>query len=236
MKMLLLSNSTMPGKPYFEWAKPHLSAFLKQISGEVVFIPFAGVTFSYDEYYGIVKEVFYSLNVNMAGLHQSLNMIESIESASAIIIGGGNTFHLLNELYINDLMGVIQRRVRSGVPYIGWSAGSNVVGPTIKTTNDMPIVQPQSFDALNLVPFQVNPHYTELTIPNHGGESRAQRLMEFLQVNQKATVIALPEGALLEIGEKSVNLKGTHSAKIFRFGKEILEVTSTDDLDWLLNL
>ena len=125
--------------------------------------------------------------------------VKEIESADAIIVGGGNTFHLLKQLYDNGTLWAIRERVLAGVPYIGWSAGSNVACPTIRTTNDMPIVEPSRLDAMRLVPFQINPHYTDEVLPNHGGETRAQRIAEFTKVNPGVVVIGLREGSALRV-------------------------------------
>ena len=172
MEMLLLSNSTMPGKPYLDWAKGHLNEFLGRNYKTGIFIPFAAVTFSYEEYYELVKKEFLKYGVRVESLHLASDMKNAIMEREVIIVGGGNTFQLLNKLYQFDLIQIIQSKIQQDTPYIGWSAGSNIVCPSIKTTNDMPVVQPPSFKALNLVPFQINPHYTDKTITGHGGESR----------------------------------------------------------------
>jgi len=236
MKMLLLSNSTMPGQPYFEWTKSYVKEYLKEEVNKLMFVPFAGVAVSYDDYYRSVREAFKSFGYEVEGIHLTGNMVGSIRLAEGIIIGGGNTFHLTHQLFENDLMEIIANRVKEGVPFIGWSAGSNIACPTIMTTNDMPVVQPGSFRALDLVPFQINPHYTEATIPGHGGESRDQRILEFLEINKSETVVGLPEGTLLEIQGSKIELKGSRNAKIFQYGKKPIEISKDDDIDWLLNL
>ena len=140
------------------------------------------------------------------------------KTAGAIVVGGGNTFCLLDRLYKHGLLELIRKRVLEGVPYVGWSAGSNVACPTIRTTNDMPIVEPPSLNALGLIPFQINPHYTDATLPNHGGETRAERLAEFLEMNPGMTVIGLQEGSMLKVEGDGIELLGTKAAKVFRKG------------------
>ncbi len=160
--------------------------------------------------------------------------LEAVQSAEAIAIGGGNTFHLLRELYETGLIESIKARVEAGVPYIGWSAGSNVACPTIRTTNDMPIVEPQSFSALNLVPFQINPHYTDEQLTNHSGETREQRLAEFLKANTGATVVGLREGSILRIEGERIKLLGEKTARVFKSGEEAKEYKPADSLEFLL--
>jgi dipeptidase E len=223
-ELLLLSNSTMPGEQYFAWAKTHVKDFLgNQQNGELLFIPYAGVTLSFEQYESITQRAFSQIGFKLKSIHHADNPIEAIENAAAIVIGGGNTFQLASLLQTNNLIAPTRNKVMNGTPYIGWSAGSNIACPTIMTTNDMPIVQPQSFDALNLVPFQINPHYTEATLQNHGGESREQRVKEYLQLNKTATVIGLPEGSLLHVGGNQVEVKG----------KEVKILSHNNDSRWV---
>ncbi len=236
MKMLLLSNSTMHGQAYFEWAIPHVCEFLKADVSRVLFIPFAGVTFSNDEYTKAVKDVFNSVGFEVEGIHQSQDMKETIKKAEAIMVGGGNTFHLISNLIKFNLIESIRKKVLEGASYIGWSAGANITCPTIKTTNDMPIIQPTSFDAMKLIPFQINPHYTKATIPNHTGESRDQRINEYLEINRGSTVVGLPEGTLLEIDGSGIEFKGTHTGKVFQYKKEPVSISQGSDISWLLDL
>lgn len=187
MKLLLLSNSTIKGEPYLGWPKKYLNEYLAGIE-KVLFVPYAGVTFSYDEYTAAVQNALGN-NISVTGIHQVEDKVKAIEEAKCIAVGGGNTFHLLAKMQSEGLIGPIRRAVQVGVPYIGWSAGSNVACPTIMTTNDMPIIQPSSFSALALTYFQINAHYTEKVIEGHGGESRKQRLDEFLEVNKETSVV-----------------------------------------------
>lgn len=214
-RLLLLSNSTMVGEQYLGWPEHHIKDFLKDVK-KVLFIPYAGVTISYDEYAKVVSERFNNFGYHVDSIHQ-INS-DDISGYGAIIIGGGNTFQLAHQLQKNNLMKRIRREVDNGMPYIGWSAGANIACPTIMTTNDMPIVEPVSFDGLGLVPFQINPHYTEATIPNHGGESRDMRIKEFVSLNKNSTVVALPEGSLLRCEKNELHFYGVGPCKLFSQG------------------
>jgi len=179
-----------------QWCSSTIISFVKDPSS-VIFIPYAGVGFSYDDYTKKVNHALSSFDIQVTNLDNFDDKKNALKDSSAIFVGGGNTFHLLKMLQQLDLVETIQQVVANGVPYVGWSAGSNIASPTICTTNDMPIVEPKSFDSLSLIPFQINPHYTEKSIPDHGGESRIQRLTEFLAVNPDQKVIALPESSYL---------------------------------------
>ncbi len=236
MQYLLLSNSTMPGQAYFEWPKKHVISFLGNAPLKLMFIPFAGVTFSYDEYFQSVKKAFESMGYHLESIHLHENKMKAIEEAEGIVVGGGNTFHLLSQLYHFELIELIRQKVESGTPFIGWSAGSNIAGPTIKTTNDMPIIEPPSFKAINFVPFQINPHYTEKTIDGHGGESRDQRILEFLEVNKESKVIGLPEGMFVQRKNDELILGGTGSAKLFEWNKKPVDLPLGDKINRFINL
>lgn len=218
MELLLLSNSTMPGEPFFEWPKPYVSAFLQGRS-RVAFVPFAAPEDQQDAYAGKVIEVFSGMGATLFSLHREPDPMRALEDANVIAIGGGNSFLLLRTLYRTQLVRAIAEKVRAGTPYLGWSAGSNVACPTIMTTNDMPIVEPPSLRAMHLVPFQINPHYTESTIPGHGGESRGQRIAEFLALNPALDVVGLREGSLLHVKNGQVELHGKDMT-LFRAGRE----------------
>jgi len=140
------------------------------------------------------------------GIHQFDDAVTAVNNAKAIVIGGGNTFHLLHQLYENDLLSAINEKVNLGIPYIGWSAGSNVAGTSICTTNDMPIIEPSSFTALNLVPFQLNPHYTDFNPPGHNGETREQRLAEFMVINPEMPIVGIVEGSALKLKNDKLSL------------------------------
>ncbi|HEX6643985.1 MAG TPA: dipeptidase PepE [Gemmatimonadales bacterium] len=218
MRLLLLSNSTNPGERYLVWPRPHITDFLGR-ARKLFFIPYAGVRMHPDDYTRAVQEALGSA-VEVRGAHACADPAAELEQADAIAVGGGNTFQLLARLYADGLLDPIRKRVRTGLPYVGWSAGSNVASPTIRTTNDMPIVEPPSFAALGLVPFQINPHYTEARLPNHGGESRPERIAEFLELNQQAQVVGLREGTGLRIEGKKVSLVGNEPLVLFRYGAE----------------
>ncbi|MCB0736203.1 MAG: dipeptidase PepE [Bacteroidetes bacterium] len=223
MRLLLLSNSTMPGQPYFDWPKPHVKAFLGQAVKEILFVPFAAVTISFNEYEQAFANAVEPLGYKVRGIHKEADMVAAVESAEVIAVGGGNTFQLVKMLHENELIEAINRVVKNGTPYMGWSAGSNVACPTVKTTNDMPIVYPPSFDGINLVNFQINPHFTNQTIPNHGGETRSQRLKEFMQVNQEIVVYGVPEGAFLKVEGDKLSYHGTGLLQKMQFGRETEE-------------
>jgi dipeptidase E len=191
-KLLLLSNSTQAGGKWLEIWRVQITNFLKESKvNKITFVPFAGVTFSWDDYTSKVRSALTDFTVE--GLHETTDMKQAIATTDAIIIGGGNTFNLLHNLQKNDLLDVIKERVTNGVPYVGWSAGSNVATPDIGTTNDMPIIWPVTDKALGLVPFNINPHYNEWKAPNQQGESRGDRLKEAVLVRRRP-IVALAEG------------------------------------------
>ena len=202
MRLLLFSNSTNAGEEYLGYAMPYINEFLAKISGPGIFIPFAGISLGMDKYYTMVKLKFDAINIKIQSIHNVSNMVQSINEANFIVVGGGNTFCLLKELQTLGLMDPIRERVQDGIPYIGWSAGSNVTSPTIKTTNDMPIVEPDNFKALQLIPFQINPHYIDFKMEDHAGETREMRIEEFILANKDLYVAGLREGTLLACGDK----------------------------------
>jgi dipeptidase E len=213
LNLLLLSNSTNYGEPYMQWCSSTITSFVKDPSS-VIFIPYAGVGFSYDDYTKKVNHALSSSDIQVINLDNFDDKKNALKDSSAIFVGGGNTFHLLKMLQQLDLVETIQQVVANELPYVGWSAGSNIASPTICTTNDMPIVEPKSFDSLSLVPFQINPHFTEKSIPDHGGESRIQRLTEFLAANPDQKVIALPESSYLVSNRNQLIYNGKSDGKI----------------------
>ena len=234
-RLLLLSNSINYGRGFLEHAVADIKAFLGAQVKRVLFVPFAGVARSYDEYAAAVSGRFEEMGYALDSIHRAADPVEAVRGAEAIAVGGGNTFHLLRELYETALVESIRERVEvGGVPYIGWSAGSNVACPTISTTNDMPIVEPQSFKALNLVPFQINPHYTDEQLTAHSGETREQRIAEFLKANPEVTVIGLREGSSLRIEGQTLELLGEKTARIFKSNDAALEISPAEALDFLL--
>ena len=231
MQLLLISNSTLYGGGYLDHAETEIRDFLGDVK-RVLFVPYA--LQDRDAYAATAKARFAKMGYDMSSIHEAKEPVRSIEDTDAIFIGGGNTFRLLKNLYDFDLLEPIRSRVAAGTPYIGSSAGSNVAAPTIKTTNDMPIVQPPSFDALNLVWFQINPHYLDADKNStHMGETREQRLLQYLEEND-TPVAALREGAMLRIENGVTLLKGSSGARIFRRGLEPVEMSPGDQLDALL--
>ena len=199
-RLLLLSNgSELLGQNPSESARRAVAEFLGRYVTRVLFVPFAAVLFSEDEYLARVRAHFLRMGYEVDSLHTATDVLGSVERAEAIAVGGGNTFHLLRGLYRAGVVELIRERVRGGMPYVGWSAGSNVACPTIKTTNDMPIVEPPTLNALGLVPFQINPHYTDARLEGHMGETRDERLEEYTQANPRVPVIGLREGTMLRI-------------------------------------
>ena len=228
MRLLLLSNSTMPGEPFFQWPRPYVQAFLEG-KKRLAFVPFAAPEDQQDAYVEKVKAVFAEMEIELLPLHREKDPSKLLAEADAIAVGGGNSFLLLRQLYRSGLLKAIPEAVKKGMPYLGWSAGSNVACPTIMTTNDMPIVEPPALRAMHLIGFQINPHYTEAIIPGHGGESRDQRLAEFLALNPQMPVVGLYEGSLLHVdgGRMTVEGKGL---KLFRKGKDVGEYPGGTEL------
>jgi dipeptidase E len=232
--LLLISNSTLHGSGYLD----HCTDEIKKILGDkknVLFIPFArpgGIT--HDEYTKIARERFEKMGFKLKGVHEFKSPKDAVKSAESIFIGGGNTFVLLSGLYKADILDEIRNKVKNGTPYIGTSAGSNVACKSIKTTNDMPIVYPPSFDALGLAPFNINPHYLDPD-PNstHKGETRETRIKEFHFFNSDY-VVGLREGAMLHVVGDKITLKGTTGARIFKDDIEPKECKPGDSLDFLL--
>jgi len=226
-RLLLISTSTVFGTRYLE----HAFAELRGTFGparRVLFIPHA--LQDRDSYFAKARPAFAELGYALDSLHEAADAPRAIEAAEAVFCGGGNTFRLLKALDELGVLPLLRRRVAEGLPYSGASAGSNLACPTIRTTNDMPIVQPASFDALSLVPFQINPHYLDPAPGStHMGETRETRIREFHEENA-TTVVGLREGAMLRVEGDSVLLKGTAGARIFRRGQEPVEVVPVAEL------
>lgn len=235
MKLLLISNSTNAGEAYLEYPKQNIADFLEKYGvKQVLFIPYAAVTFSYDDYQKKVQDRFAEFSVVVDSVHLHKDPVKAVEEAQAIVVGGGNTFHLLKTMQDNKLMEPIRKKVQSGTPYIGWSAGSNVTCPTICTTNDMPIVEPQSFKALNLIPFQINPHYLDAHPDGHAGETREQRIMEYIAANQDMHVAGLREGCMFLIEGDKMSLIGPKPVRLFKYGEEPREMQPNEHFSQLL--
>ena len=230
-RLLLISNSTLFGSGYLDHAEAEIRDFLSDVK-RVLFVPFA--LYDRDDYAATAQKRFARMGYELSSIHTGTDPRKAVEDTEAIFIGGGNTFRLLKALYDLDLIDPIRRRVTAGMPYIGSSAGSNVAAPTIKTTNDMPIVEPPSFDALNLVWFQINPHYLDADKNStHMGETREQRLVQYLEEND-TPVAGLREGAMLRLQDNITLLKGSTGARIFRRGFAPVETLPGDQLDALL--
>jgi len=234
MKLLLISNSTMPSEPYLDYPKNEIKQFLGEKPVTAVFIPYAAVTFSYDTYCGKVEERFAEIGHQIVGIHTFKNPVKAIWDAKAIVVGGGNTWQLVRMLHDLKLMNPIREKAFGGTPYIGWSAGSNVACPTLRTTNDMPIIDPKGFDCTGLIPFQINPHYLDKNPEGHGGETREQRIEEFLEINPEIYVAGLREGTMFKLENGKLELIGNRSCRIFKKGDEPLELNSENDFSFLL--
>lgn len=234
MKLLLISNSTNAGEEYLSHCIEDIKVFLGDDKKSILFIPYAAVTFSYDEYEKKVKQKFKLIGHDIVSIHNLKDEIEAVEKAEVIVVGGGNTFVLTNKLQELGLINLIREKVLSGVPYIGWSAGSNIACPTIRTTNDMPVVEPKSFNVFNLVSFQINPHYLDSHPDGHAGETREMRIEEYLEMNKDVYVVGLREGTMLKIIEDSIELIGKRKARIFKYGETPKELGIEDEFNFLI--
>lgn len=233
-KMLLLSNSTSHGYGWLEHAEDLIKDFFKKDVKTFLFIPYAAVSFTYDEYEEKLSTKFAEFGYDVKSIHQFEDKVAAVKNAEAIAIGGGNTFHLLKTMYDDGIIDALKEKIQAGTPYIGWSAGSNMVCPTICTTNDMPIVFPPSFNALAQISFQINPHFTDGAIDNHHGETREQRIIEYLHANKENTVVGLREGCTIKVENGKYELIGKFPMRIFNYGKEFYEVNPGDDLGFLI--
>lgn len=233
MNFILASTSTMFGQDYLAYLSTALEELLSDIE-EVTFIPFARpLGISYDEYTKKAAKFFQGLEKKVKGLHEFQNPVETLQNAEAIFTGGGNTFLLLKTLYELNLMETLRQKIQDKTPYLGTSAGSNIAGQNIKTTNDMPIVHPPSFEALKIIPFNINPHYLDPD-PNstHNGETREVRILEFLSQNE-TPVIGLREGSWIRGVGEELHLKGKFSARIFLRNQKPYEIETESDLKFL---
>ncbi|MEE2770658.1 MAG: dipeptidase PepE [Bacteroidota bacterium] len=232
MKAILASTSTLHGQAYLEYILPELKTHFQDCDF-VLFIPYArpgGIT--HEDYTEIARQAFSKIDIQVKGLHELDDQAEAVREAPAIFTGGGNTFLLVSELYRNKVIPVLQESVRNGTPYLGTSAGSNIGGLSMQTTNDMPIIYPPSFKTLGLVPFNINPHYLDPD-PNsrHKGETRETRIKEFHTLNSQP-VVGLREGSWLELTDR-VMLKGKLDARIFEKDQDAYEVQTGTDLTHL---
>lgn len=227
---LLASTSTLHGQKYLTYLLPEIAAHFKNCD-EVVFVPFArpgGIT--HDEYTSLVQDAFESISIKVKGIHEFDDKENALKEAQGIFTGGGNTFLLVDKLHRNNLMKPLRDSILAGTPYLGTSAGTNISGLTMQTTNDMPIIYPPSFKTLGIIPFNLNPHYLDPD-PNskHKGETRETRIKEFHTINTQP-VIGLREGSWLEVKDDKIILRGTLSARIFLVDKAPFEIESNSNL------
>lgn len=234
MRLLLISNSTNAGEEYLAHAKKQIGLFLGKGKVKALFIPYAAVMMSFDDYERKVQKSFRDTGHDIYSIHHAENPRHAIRDAEAIVVGGGNTWHLLALLQNEDLLDVIRERIVDGIPYLGWSAGSNLACPTIRTTNDMPVIEPKSFRALGLIPFQINPHYLDANPKVYNSENREMRLHEFIRINPGIYVAGLREGTMLLVEGRKVKLLGTKSLRLFREGMKPVELSAKDTLDFLM--
>jgi dipeptidase E len=232
-KLIIASTSTLHGGAYLEYLLPVLKQHFVGCSS-LLFVPYArpgGI--SHDDYTKKVADTFATINISVKGIHEFDTPTEAVAAAKAIFIGGGNTFLLVTQLYNNNVMTSIQQAVKKGTPYLGSSAGSNICGLTMQTTNDMPIIYPPSFNTLALVPFNLNPHYLDpIEGSTHMGETRETRINEFHKINPQP-VVGLREGSWLEVNGDTITLKGDLKARLFRQGQQPEEIDTESDLSWL---
>ena len=216
-RLLLLSNSRDESGRFLQHIGSDLTAHFAGVR-KITFVPFAAVTIGWDVYTQHVREAISAFGVDVESVHDVSDARHAIETAEAIAVGGGNTFHLLAHVQRAGLLPLIRARAMSGVPYLGWSAGSVIAAPTMQTTNDMPITQPESFASLGLIGFQINAHFTDTHPPGFQGETRRQRLAEYVAANPTSSVVGLPEGTWLRVNGSSIVLRGLHDATHFQCG------------------
>jgi dipeptidase E len=230
---IIASTSTLHQGEYLDYLLPELQLHFKDCK-TILFIPFArpsGIT--HDDYTAKVASAFSKININVKGLHEYENQKEALQKAEGIFNGGGNTFLLVTQLYKNDIMNILADTVKGGTPYLGCSAGSNICGLTMQTTNDMPIIYPPSFQTLGLIPFNLNPHYLDPDVNSqHMGETRETRIKEFHAFNS-LPVLGLREGSWLEVRGEKIMLKGNLQARLFRQNQLPQELESGSDLSFL---
>lgn len=234
--LIIASTSTLHGGSFLDYLLPTLKEHFATCKS-ILFIPYArpgGI--SHEDYTQKVQTVFKTIGLEVKGLHEFSNPIEAIQHAEGIFTGGGNTFLLVSQLYENKVMIVLKQSLENGTPYLGTSAGSNICGLTMQTTNDMPIIYPPSFETLGVIPFNLNPHYLDPDVNSkHMGETRETRIKEFHQFNT-AAVLGLREGSWLEVKGASIVLRGNLTARLFRANQETVELETGSELNFLKEL
>jgi len=235
VNLLLLSNSTNEGQEWLEHAEAPIRDFLGPEPQTLLFIPYAAVTFSFDDYAARAAEKFGEWGYSLSSIHRASDPQAVVREAQGYIVGGGNTWHLVDLIYQQGIMEVLREQILTGKPYIGWSAGANIACPTLQTTNDMPVTRPPQFITLGLIPFQINPHYLDSHPQGHHGETREQRILEYIRVNPGVSVVGLREGSILRVTSHSVNLLGAQPVRIFKSGQSPAEYQPGDPLHFLLN-
>jgi len=226
----------MKGEPFLTYPKQYIVDFFGDQPVKALFIPYAGVTITWDDYEQKVKDRFKEWGHDCISIHHFDDPVKAVNEAELIVVGGGNTWNLVHHIHKFNLTEPIRNKVMSGTKYLGWSAGSNLSCPTLKTTNDMPIIDPMGFEALNLIPFQINPHYLDANPEGHGGETRQDRIMEFLELNRSVTVVGLREGCLIKRSNQKLELLGSHSLRIFKHGSAPQETPVGSDISFLLKI
>jgi dipeptidase E len=237
-KILAFSSSRAGNGGFLQTVVPVVSSFLGKQPSEIVFLPFASVKNDYGDYTNVVRQAFDGTQFNISGATRA-DAKSQLENADVIMVGGGNTFKLLHHLYAHGLLDLVKKKVDEGTPYVGWSAGANITGPTIGTTNDMPIIEPPGFRSFGFFPFQLNPHYANFKLAGHNGESRDDRLEEYAIMNPGTRIIGLPEGSVLKLEGKQLTYVGSEPAVIFHTeaGDTAVrrrEVPGDEDLSFLL--
>ncbi|MBW8190262.1 dipeptidase PepE [Neiella marina] len=225
-QLLLLSASRASNTPYLSHALPLIEPLLDSSIQRIVFIPYAGVTITHKDYSHMVQKALAPLGIEIHNIDDYDKPDQAIFDADAVFVGGGNTFRLLERLYALQLIEPLKIRVNEGMPYVGWSAGSNIAGPTICTTNDMPIIEPPSLKSLGFTPFQLNPHYTEWKPDDHNGETRLQRLTEYLALSPTERILAMPEGNALKITGDTAQILGEPTSYWITVGGIKTEINS----------
>lgn len=237
-KILAFSSSRSGNSAFLETAYKVINEFIGSKPTNIAFIPFANADKQYEEYalsvQGALKNSDLKINVVLPS-----NATSVIENCDAVLVGGGNTFKLIHDLYELEILNIIREKVNAGAPYIGWSAGSNILAPTISTTNDMPIIEPKSFKALGLFPFQINPHYYNQKSEGFNGETRDDRLEEFLKMNPGVSIVGLPEGSYLKMEKNVLQYFGEDAGVLFESEKSKKgfvkkKINSEEDLSFLL--